>query len=67
MKYWEIVANRLTARGLSWGYSSCTVADRLIFVVDALSADGRQFIVRSDELLTAFLELERASLESSVT
>jgi hypothetical protein len=29
-----------------------------LFVVDAHHDDGRRFIVRSDELLTAFLEFE---------
>jgi hypothetical protein len=30
-----------------------------IWIVDAYRDDGRRFIVRADELLTAFLELER--------
>ena len=29
-----------------------------LFNVDAQGCDGKRFIVRSDELLTAFLELE---------
>ena len=33
-----------------------------LFVVDANSHDGRRFIVRADELLTAFLELEFAGV-----
>jgi hypothetical protein len=28
------------------------------FIVDARRGDGRRFIVRSDQLLTAFLEVE---------
>jgi hypothetical protein len=31
---------------------------RTIFVVDAHRGDGQRFIVRADEKLTAFLELE---------
>lgn len=35
-----------------------------IFVADALRGDGRRFIVRADEILTAFVELERVTRES---
>ena len=31
-----------------------------MFVADAHRDDGRRFIVHADELLTAFVELERA-------
>jgi hypothetical protein len=34
-----------------------------IFVADA-HRDGKRFVVRADELLTAFLELERTTRES---
>jgi hypothetical protein len=33
---------------------------RTIFVADAHRGDGQRFIVRADEKLTAFLELESA-------
>jgi hypothetical protein len=33
---------------------------RIIWIADAHSGDGKRFIVRADEILTAFLELERA-------
>ena len=46
MKYWEIVADKLSAVGWSCGYRS------------AVTRDGWRYIVQSDELLTAFLELE---------
>ena len=36
---------------------------RTIFVADAHRDDGKRFIVRSDEKLTAFLELERITHE----
>ena len=36
-----------------------------LFVVDASPDNGRRFVVRSDELLTAFLELERETGNSS--
>jgi hypothetical protein len=60
MHSWEIIADRLSERGLSWGLVSCVASDgRTIFVVDAAHPTGSRFIVRSDELLTAFSELER--------
>jgi hypothetical protein len=33
---------------------------RTIWIVDAHRDDGKRFVVRADEKLTAFLELERA-------
>ena len=58
-KYWEIIADNLSKQGWSWGYSRRTDAtDRTTFMVDAHRDDGKRYIVRSDELLTAFLELE---------
>jgi hypothetical protein len=38
------------------------VADKLRWVVDARRQDGRCYIVESDELLSAFLELEATLL-----
>ena len=62
MKYWEIIADRLSAAGWSWGMTTATDAQaRALFIVDAHRDDGRRFVVRSDELLTAFMELERAT------
>jgi hypothetical protein len=58
VKYWEIIANKLSGGGWTWGY--CRTATRYgwHYIVDALCGDGRRFIIESDELLTAFLELE---------
>ena len=39
-------------------------AGRTIFVADAHRDDGKRFVARSDEKLTAFLELERVTRES---
>jgi hypothetical protein len=36
------------------------VTGRTIWIADAHRADGKRFIVRADEKLTAFLELEAA-------
>jgi hypothetical protein len=45
--------------GWSWGYTSLIdSAGQTLFNVDAHRHDGRRYIVRTDELLTAFLELE---------
>ena len=61
MKYWEIIADNLSAAGWTWGVVSAVNTDgKTVFVADAHRSDGRRFIVRADELLTAFVELERA-------
>jgi hypothetical protein len=38
--------------------------ERTIFVADAHRDDGKRFVVRADDKLTAFLELERVTRES---
>ena len=58
MKYWEIVAGKLTAAGVSWGYCSFVTRHCWRWTVDAHKGDRKRYIVQSDELLTAFLELE---------
>src|SRR5207249_6972339 len=58
MKYWEIVADKLSAAGWSWGYYSAVTRDGWRWIVDAHRGDGRRHVVHSDELLSAFLELE---------
>ena len=55
MKYWEIIADNLSKSGWSWGYVSAVDSQgRTIWIVDAHRDDGRRFIVRADEKLTAF-------------
>ena len=39
---------------------------RTIWIADAHRGDGKRFVVRADELLTAFAELERAIHEFAV-
>ena len=59
MQYWEIIADNLSKAGWSWGCVSAVDSnERTIFVVDAHRDDGKRFVVRADEKLTAFLELE---------
>jgi hypothetical protein len=61
VKYWEIIADNLSKAGWSWGCVSGVDSDgRTIFVADAIRDNGRRFIVRAGEKLTAFLELESA-------
>ena len=40
---------------------------RTLWIVDAHRDDGKRFVVRSDEMLTAFLELERITHELALT
>ena len=61
MKYWEIIADKLSASGWTWGCVATVDSNgQIIFAADAHRDDGKRFIVRADEKLTAFLELERA-------
>jgi len=49
-------------------YSYVSVVDsqgRTIWVADAHRGDGKRFVVRADEKLTAFLELESATRSGS--
>jgi hypothetical protein len=62
VKYWEIIADRLKKAGWSLGYvSAIDSKGRDIFIVDA-HRNGTRFIVRADDQLTAFVELERQVL-----
>jgi hypothetical protein len=59
VKYWEIIADRLSKAGWSWDcISSSDHQGRQFWVVAAEREDGGRFIVHADEKLTAFLELE---------
>jgi hypothetical protein len=58
MKYWEIIADNLSKAGFIVGWVSALDLDgRMIWIVDA-HRDAKRFIVRADEKLTAFPELE---------
>jgi hypothetical protein len=60
VKYWELVADNLSKAGWSWGYVAAVDREgRTIFVADAHRGDGKRFISRADDKLTAFLELAR--------
>jgi hypothetical protein len=59
VKYWEIIADNLKKAGWSLGFSAIDSRGRTIWIVDA-NGYGKRFIVRAEELLTAFVELQTA-------
>src|SRR5207244_2176831 len=60
VKYWEIIADNLKKTGWSLGLVSAVDSKgRTIWIADA-HRDGKRFVVRGDEKLAAFLELEGA-------
>ena len=57
----EIIADNLSKAGWSWGcVSAIDSKGRTIWIADAHRGDGKRFVVRADEKLTAFVELESA-------
>ena len=59
MKNWEVIADNLSRVGWSWGcVSAIDSGGRTIWIADAHRGDGKRFVVRADEKLTVFLELE---------
>ena len=60
MKDWEIIADNLYKAGWSLGWVSAVDREgRTMWIVNA-HGYGKRFIVRADEKLSVFLELERA-------
>ena len=60
MNYCEIIAANLQNAGFSLGWAAGLNVDwRLICVVEARGY-GKRFIVRADDITTAFLALERS-------
>ena len=65
---WEIIADNLSKAGWSWGIVSAIDCEgQTIWIVDAHRDDGKRFIVRAEEILTAFLEAERAIHQFAVS
>jgi hypothetical protein len=61
VREWESIADKLSKAGFSLGWvSALDLEGRTIWIVDA-HGYGRRFIVRADEMLTAFVELESAT------
>jgi hypothetical protein len=55
---WEIIADNLYKAGWSLGWVSAVDCEgRTVWIADAHRDDGRRFVVRADEKLTAFVEL----------
>jgi len=68
MKDWEIIADKLSKAGWSLGWVSAVDRDGgTIWIVDAHRDNGKRFVVRSDEMLSAFLELERITHELALS
>ena len=58
---WEIITDNPSKAGWTWGYVATLNRDgRTIFVADARRGDGKRFVVRADEKLAAFVELDSA-------
>jgi hypothetical protein len=56
MKHWKIIADNLSEAGWSWGCVSAIASNgRTIWIADAHRDDGKRFVVRADEKLTAFI------------
>jgi hypothetical protein len=65
MRHWEIIGDNLSASGWSWGcVSAIDCNGRTIWIVDAHRDNGKRFVARSDEKLTAFLELESVTRDA---
>ena len=61
MKYWEAIADNLKKAGWGLGYVLAIDSDgRTMWIADAHRGDGKRFVVRADEKLRAFVELESA-------
>jgi len=60
MKYWEMIADNLSRKGWSvgWFKFTSTIDGRQMWSADAWNGEGPQFIVRAEELGSAFLGLE---------
>jgi hypothetical protein len=61
VKYWEIIGDNLKRAAGVWAWvSAVDSCGRTIWIADAHRGDGKRFVVRADEKLTAFVELESA-------
>jgi hypothetical protein len=66
VKNWKIIADNLSKAGWSWGCVSAVDSEgRTIWIADAHRDGGKRFVVRADEKLTAFVELESADIKEA--
>jgi len=55
-RHWETIADNLSESGWSWGcVATVDCEGRTIWIADAHRGDGKRFVVRADEKLTAFV------------
>ena len=60
-RYWEIIADNLSKSvGVGAACRRWSSNGRTIWITHAHRDDGKRYVVRADEKLTAFLELESA-------
>ena len=62
MRYWEIIADNFSKSRLELGLQRLYSRGRAIWVADVNRDENRRFIVRADEKLTAFVELDSTIL-----
>jgi hypothetical protein len=68
MRDWETIADKLSGAGWSLGWVSVLDSEgRTTWIVDGHRDNGKRYVVRSEELLTAFLELERITHQLAVS
>lgn len=61
-----MIVQRLAKAGYTYGSTRAITPDGILWIVDAhRSDDPRWFLVRSDELLTAFLAFEQGTRMAS--
>jgi hypothetical protein len=61
-------ADNLSKAGWSLGWVSAVDSEgRTLWIVDAHRDNGKRFVVRSHEMLSAFLELERITHELALS
>jgi hypothetical protein len=67
VKCWEIIADNLKKAGWSLGWVSVVDSEgRTVWITDAHRGDEKRYVLRADEKLTAFLELESATRAGSI-
>jgi hypothetical protein len=63
MKYWEMIADKLSKAGYSVGWNRIVTQDGMwLWQADA-AKDGKRFIGRAEELAVAFAEVEAMARE----
>ncbi|PYK11530.1 MAG: hypothetical protein DME65_07035, partial [Verrucomicrobia bacterium] len=64
----ELIADKLSKLGWSLGWIRAVDSEgRTVWTVDADRDNGKRFVIRSDELLTAFREVERITHELALS